>query len=89
MGGCLGRSVPGWEMNLFFSAVCSCCCLLPVSCPEFTEDLEAGVVVKGRSQLYNQKGVLLGYTAKQPQGSSGIEITFLSFSSSSSSLHQA
>lgn len=40
---------------------------------------------EGRRQLYNQKGALLGYTAKQPQGSSGMEITF-SFSRSSSSL---
>ena len=71
---------------MFFSVVCSCCCELPVSCPEFTEVLEAGAVEKGRSQLYNQKGVLLGYTAKQPQGSSGMEITFFFFSSSSSSL---
>lgn len=84
-GGYPGGAVPGWEMEMCFSAVCCCCRALPVSCPEFTGDLEAGVVEKGRSQLYNQKGVLLGYTAKQPQSSSGMEITFFSFSSSSSS----
>lgn len=37
---------------------------------------------KGGSQLCNQKGVLPGYTAKPPQGSSEMEITFFLSSSS-------